>query len=131
MQLFITKNSNENQRQAILNIFTGTAKGEGPFTIFANTLKYILDLQYVDIEAKIDGRKSSFSVPGIIDVQVENFINPVTGEEQDTKVQLPKGFIFKIADAAKTKVMKILTPSLNFDDSGKNAFYSVVEFKGP
>ena len=30
MQLFITKNSNENQRQAILNIFTGTAKGEGP-----------------------------------------------------------------------------------------------------
>jgi hypothetical protein len=131
MQLFITKNSNENQRQAILNIFTGTAKGEGPFTIFANTLKYILDLQYVDIEAKIDGRKSSFSVPGIIDVQVENFINPVTGEEQDTKVQLPKRFIFKIADASKTKAMKISTPSLNFDDSGKNAFYSVVEFKGP
>jgi hypothetical protein len=85
----------------------------------------------VEIDARIDGRKSSFSVPGIIDVQVENFINPVTGEEQDTKVQLPKGFIFKIADAAKTKVMKILTPSLNFDDSGKNAFYSVVEFKGP
>ena len=131
MQLFITKNSNENQRQAILNIFTGTAKGEGPFAISANTLKYILDPQYVDIKARIDGRKSSFSVPGIIDVQVENFINPVTGEEQDTKVQLPKGFIFKIADAAKTKVMKILTPSLNFDDSGKNAFYSVVEFKGP
>jgi hypothetical protein len=65
MQLFITKNSHENQRQAIVNIFTGTAKGEGPFTIFANTLKYILDPQYVDINARIDGRKSSFSVPGI------------------------------------------------------------------
>jgi hypothetical protein len=49
-------------------------------------------------------------VSGIIDVQVENFINPVTGEEQDTKGHLPKGFIFKIADAAKTKVMKILLP---------------------
>jgi hypothetical protein len=131
MQLFITKNSNKNQRKAIVNIFTGTAKGEGPFAIFANTLKYILEPQYVDIKAKIDGRKSSFSVPGILDVQVENFINPVTGEEQDTKVQLPKGFIFKIAEAAKTKVMKILTPSLNFDDSGKNAFCSVVEFRGP
>ena len=33
----------------------------------------------------IDGRKSSFSVPGIIDVKLENFINPVTGEDQDTK----------------------------------------------
>jgi hypothetical protein len=35
---------------------------------------------------------------------VENFVNPVTGEEQDAKIQLPKGFIFKLADAAKTKV---------------------------
>jgi hypothetical protein len=131
MQLFIAKKSNKNQRQAIVNIFTGTARGEGPLAKFANTLKYILDPQYVDINARINGRKSSFSVPGIIDVQVENFINPVTGEEQDTKIQLPKGFIFKVADAARTKVMKILTPNLNFDDSGKNAFYSVVEFKGP
>jgi hypothetical protein len=112
-----------------VDIFTGKAKGNGPFAIFGGTLKYILDPQYIDINAKVDGRKSSFSVPGIIDVQVENFIDPVTGEEQDTKIQLPKGFIFKLADAAKTKVMKILTPSLNFDDSGKNAFYSVVEFK--
>ena len=131
LQLFITKNANEEQRQAIVNIFTGKAKGDGPFAIFGGTLKYTLDPQYVEINSKIDGRKSSFSVPGIIDVQVENFINPVTGEEQDTKIQLPKGFIFKLADAAKTKVMRILTPNLNFDDSGKNAFYSVVEFKGP
>jgi hypothetical protein len=79
----------------------------------------------------IDGRKSSFSVPGIIDVKLENFINPVTGEDQDTKVQLPKGFIWKLADAAKTKIMRISTPSLNFDHSGKNTFYSVVDFKGP
>jgi hypothetical protein len=70
-------------------------------------------------------------VPGILEVQVENFVNPVTGEEQDTKIHLPKGFIFKVADAAKTKVMRILTPNLNFDDSGKNAFYATVEFKGP
>jgi hypothetical protein len=33
--------------------------------------------------------------------------------------------------AAKTKIMRISNPSLNFDDSGKNAFYSVVEYKGP
>ena len=60
----------------------------------------------------------------------ENFVNPVTGEEHDTKLQMSKGFIFKVADAAKTKVMRILTPNLNFDHSGKNAFYATVEFKG-
>lgn len=115
----------------MVNIFSGKAKGDGPFVLFASTFKYVLDPQFVDIKAKIDGRKSSFSVPGILDVQVESFVNPVTGEEQDTKIELPKGFIWKIADMAKTRVMRILTPNLNFDDSGKNALYSLVEFKGP
>ena len=55
----------------------------------------------MDIKAKIDGRKSSFSVLGILDVQVENFVNPVAREEQDTKMELPKGFIWKVADMAK------------------------------
>lgn len=131
MQLFITKNISAKQRAAVVNIFSGRAKGEGPFALFAGTLKYILDPQFVDINVKIDGKKSSFSVAGVIDVGLESFRNPVTGEEQDTKIQLPKGFIWKIADAAKTAVMRILTPNLNFDDSGKNAFFSVVEYKGP
>jgi hypothetical protein len=130
-QLFVTKTADQSQRQALVNIFSGKAKGDGPFTLFASTFKYVLDPQFVDIRAKVDGRRSNFSVQGILDVQVENFVNPVTGEEQDTKVELPKGFIWKIADMAKTKVMRILTPNLNFDDSGKNALYSVVEFKGP
>ncbi len=79
----------------------------------------------------IDGRKSSFSVHGIIAVQLENSKNHITGEERDTKIQLPKGFIWKLAEAAKTKLMHITTPSLNFDHSGKNACYSNIEFKGP
>jgi hypothetical protein len=70
-------------------------------------------------------------VPGIIDVQIESFKNPVTGEEQDTKIQLPKVLVWKVADAARSKMMRILTPNLNFDDLGKNAFFSVVEYKGP
>jgi hypothetical protein len=131
LQLFITKNSDKQQRDALVNIFTGKAKGDGPFALFTSTLKYILDSQFVEINAKVNGTRSSFSVPGIVDVQLENFVDPVTGDEHYAKIQLPKGFIWKLADAAKTKVMKILTPNLNFDHSGKSAFYAVVEFKGP
>jgi hypothetical protein len=130
--IFITnKATQQEQKNAIVDIFSGRAQGNGYFALFAPMVKYQLDPQFVDIQMNIDGRKSSFSVPGIIDVKLENFINPVTGEDQDTKVQLPKGFIWKLADAAKTKIMRISTPSLNFDHSGKNAFYSVVDFKGP
>jgi hypothetical protein len=95
------------------------------------TFKYFLQPQYVDIKVNINGKKSSFSVPGVMDVQTESFTNPVTGEEQDTKIQLPKGFIFKLAEAAKSKIMRITTQSLNFDHSGQNAFYAVVDFQGP
>jgi hypothetical protein len=130
-QLFIGKKATEEQRRAILDIFSGKAKGEGPFALFAGTFKYVLEPQFVDIVAKIDGKKSSFSVPDIIDVQLESFRNPVTGEEQVTKIELPNGFIWKVVDATKSKIMRICTPSLNFDDSGKNAFYSVIEYKGP
>lgn len=130
-QLFVSKNTTEDQRRAIVDIFSGRAKGNGPFAIFANTYKYVLEPQFVDIIVKVDGKKSSFSVPGIIDVKIESFKSPVTGEEQDTKIQIPNGFIFKLADAAKSKVMRILTPSLNYDDSGKNAFVASVEYQGP
>jgi hypothetical protein len=131
LQLYISKHATEDQRNAVINIFSGKAKGEGPFALFAPTYKYILEPQYVDIQKTINGKKSSFSVPGVMDVQVESFKNPVTGEEQETKIQLPKGFIFKIADAAKSKLMRISTPNMNFDDSGQNAFFAQVEYRGP
>lgn len=67
----------------------------------------------------------------IIDVKVESHRNPVTGEEHNTQIHLPKGFIWKIGHAAKTKLMRISTPHLNFDDSGQNAIVSVVEYNGP
>lgn len=131
VQLYVSKHASDAQRDAVINIFTGKAKGEGPFALFAPTFKYILEPQYVDIQKRIDGKKSSFSVPGVIDVQVESFKNPVTGEEQETIIQLPKGFIFKIGHAAKSKLMKISTPHFNFDDSGQSVIVSAVEYQGP
>jgi hypothetical protein len=56
-------------------------------------------------------RRAELLYPGIIDVQLESFKNPVTGEEQEAKIQLPKGFIFKIADAAKSKLMRFQRPT--------------------
>jgi hypothetical protein len=129
-RLFVTNNASQEQRQALITIVSGQAKGDRPFALFAEMFKYFLEPQSVDINANIDGKKSSFSVPGVMDVQIESFTNPVT-EEQDTKVQLPKGFIWKLAEAAKSKIMSITSPSLNFDHSGQNAYYSVVDFKGP
>jgi hypothetical protein len=132
MRLYISEEANRAQRDALVKIFGGEAKGNGSFAIFRSTLKYFLEPKFVKIKSKIDGKKSSFSVPGELDVQLESFTNPVTGEESDTEINVPKGFIFKVAQACKTKVMRIVSPNLSFDDSGKNAFFvKKLAFNGP
>jgi hypothetical protein len=58
-----------------------------------------------EINVNIDGKRSSFSIPGILNVKLESFLKPVTWEEQDTRIQLPRGFIWKLSEGAKTKIM--------------------------
>ncbi|MHB1867844.1 MAG: DUF1326 domain-containing protein [Nitrososphaerales archaeon] len=132
LQIYVSKRADDRQRDALVNIMHGQAKGSGPFALFAATLKYILEPQFVDIKAKINGKTSSFSVPGVIDVQVDSFKNPVTGVETDTRITLPKGFIWKEAMSCYTKKMRVVSPNLTFDESGKNAFFVPdLSFKGP
>jgi hypothetical protein len=95
---------------------------ERAFSVFAPTFRYVLDPQLVPIEMKVDGKRSRFAVPGIIEVSLTPHIDPVLGSERDVRVQLPGGFIWTTAQAAKTTVMRILSPSLNFDHSGHTPF---------
>ena len=104
---------------ALVKIFSGDAKGEGCFVILKSKFRYILEPQFVNIIIKVDGKNSSFSVRDKIDVEGESFRNPVTGEEQKTEIHLPKGFIWKLGQAAKSKFMRVSIPHFNFDDSGQ------------
>ena len=132
MQLYIGEHTSVKQREAVTAILGGKSKGNGPFETFAGTLKYVLEPRIADIRFKIDGKNSSFSVPGVLDVKVEPFKNPVTGEESQTEIHIPAGFIWQTAKAAMTKVMRIVSPNLSFDDSGQNAFFcQSLSFKGP
>ena len=130
VQLFVTKNSDEEQRNSIISIFSVQFKGR-PFTLFAGTIKFFLEPQYVDLMVNIDSKRNSFPIPGVIDVKSESFVNPVTGEEQDTRNTTSKGLYIEARRDWKTKVMRITTPCLNFDQSDENAFYSIIEYEGP
>lgn len=131
-QFYVDKRADNRQRKALQEIFSGKAKGNGYFAIFATTYKYVLEPQFVDIKYKIDGKKSWFAVPGVIEAKLEPFRDPVSGEESVTEIHNKNGFIWKTAEAAKTSVMRIVSPNLSFDDSGQNAFYcGTLTFKGP
>ena len=56
-QLFISKFTSIEQRNSIITIFSGQPKGEGPFTLFAGTIKFFLEPPFVDIQVDIDYKK--------------------------------------------------------------------------
>jgi len=130
-RLYITDRASEAQGKAIADIGYGRAGGTGPYAVFAGTMKYVLEPEFVRIEMKVDGKRSRFAVPGVLTVELSPHLDPVSGNEQDVQVNLPNGFIFKTAHAIKTTLMKIATPNFNFDYSGRNAFFTVVKHSGP
>ena len=52
----------------------------------------------------------------------------MTGAPNNLKIELESGFIWKVAHAAKTRLMRIFGGGLSFDHSGQNAFHTVVDF---
>jgi hypothetical protein len=60
---------NDEQRKSLIQIVSGRAKEDGPFALFEGTFSRFLEPQFVDINSEIEGKKSSFSVPGIVNVE--------------------------------------------------------------
>ncbi len=128
---FITDRASPEQRQALAQIVTGKAGGKGPFAVFATTYTTTYEPQFVPIEIVVDGFNSRFNVPGVLDVAIQGFTDPVSGKPGNPKklVADRPGLIFDWAYAAMTKVMRIMGGGLKFDHSGRNAFHTVVEYQ--
>jgi hypothetical protein len=131
MRVYITDRASEPQRQALADITYGRAGGSGAFAVFASTIRYKLDPEFVTIDMHVSGKRSRFSISGTLAVELSPHFDPLSGKENDAQINLPSGFIWKTAHAIKSNLMKITTANLNFDHSGRNAFYSVVEYRGP
>jgi hypothetical protein len=131
LQVYIDERASTEQRAALTEITYGRAGGNGCFPVFGATMRYNLDPQFAPVQIRVDGKRSKFSVPGVLEVQLAPHVDPVSGNEQDVQVSLPKGFIWQLANAVKTAAMRITTPNLNFDHSGQNAFWTTIEFHGP
>ena len=129
--VYISDRANIAQRQAIADIAYGRAGGNGPYATFANTMRYKLEPQSVAIDMHVDGKRSRFAVSEVLSVELSPHFDPVSGNEQEVQINLPNGFIWKTAHAIKSTLMKIATPNLNSDHSGRNAFYTVVTHHGP
>ena len=126
--LFIDKSARPEQIEGLALIFSGQAGGM-PWEALAGTLDAVDGPVLKPIEMTVDGRRSSFRISGIVDVNMTPMINPVTGEESEVHVVFPKGgFIWNDGDVTATATMRIDHGDLSFQYPGKWAVYAVAEW---
>ncbi len=74
-------------------------------------------------------KNSSFSVPGVMDVQVESFPNSITGQERETKSAVTRRIHLHFW-RAWTKIMYIAPSNINFERIRQRCFLFISEIQG-
>ena len=126
--LFVDESARPEQVEGLGAILSGQAGGM-PWEILATTLESVEGPIRRPIEMTINGRQSSFRIPGVFEAQLTPLKNPVTGEENEVHVVFPKGgLIWNDGDAAMTAVMRFEYGDKRFDYSGQNGIYALTEW---
>jgi hypothetical protein len=126
--LFVDEAARPEQVDAVGMIISGKAGGN-PWAIFATTLDSFEGPIRQPIAMTIDGRRSSFRIPGIVEARMTPLKNPVTGEENEVHIVFPKGgLIWNDGDTATTETMRITHGDIAFEHPQQSAFYAVAEW---
>jgi hypothetical protein len=125
MVLFI--DASEAQQQALLPILTAEDPGL-PWEILVATVSEVHGPFFETIEIVDNGTDSVVRVGSKLDVQMESFTDPVSGEKHEAHMVLPNGFIFQDGFIGTTSVNKLDADGVTFDHAGNNAYYSTVEW---
>ena len=126
--LFIGEDARPDQVEALEAILSGRAGGM-PWEALSGTLSSVEGPLLRPIEMRVDGKHSSFEVPGVVALELTPLINPVTGEEKDVQIRYPKGgFFWDTADCTTSATMRVEHGDLSFSYPGKFASVAVAEW---
>ncbi len=126
--LFIDESCSPEQVEGLAMIYSGQAGGM-PWEAIAGTLVSVDGPILKPIEMTVDGTKSGFRIPGVLEVNMEPFISPVTGEEQEVHIVYPEGgFFWNDGNICTTKTMRIDYGDLKFEHIGQFADYAITEW---
>jgi hypothetical protein len=117
----------ENLRESVVAILTAEDPGL-PWEILAATISEIHGPFFESIEISDNDTDSRVTVDGKLDVQMESFTNPVSGEKHEAHMVLPGGFIFQDGKICTTTANMVDADGVEFDHAGNNAYYSTVEW---
>jgi len=127
MQPYIDENASDEQRSALLTILSGHA-GNAWFEVLFSIIRTVHEPQFVPITWEFDKvrRRARVSIPGLLETQSVPLRAPMTGEEQEVIVQIPKGMEYKEFCVAQSVLLKG-TGALKFDYKNRHSSMAEVE----
>lgn len=125
--VLIDEKADDRQREALTQIVSGQAGGM-PFEIIVQTLSSV-DIKFVPMQFNVDGQRSSARFGDAASMAFEPVKNPVTGEEEQIRIEHGTGFLFKGADVVSSKecVSKLGGP-LDYSWPNKAGFVTQVAY---
>ncbi len=105
MQIIIDERASPEQRDALQKIMTGedTEEMATMWWVFSAMSPNKLETLYkpIEIEMDMETRKGRVRVPGVFETEAGPIIKPVSGAEHRARIELPRGFEFRVAEMAK------------------------------
>ncbi|MBI2298131.1 MAG: DUF1326 domain-containing protein [Armatimonadetes bacterium] len=125
--LLIDERADERQRDAIVQIASGQAGGV-PFEILGALTSEVKGPEFVPVQWQLDGRNSQVKLGDQVELATSAIKNPVTGDEEQIRVEHGSGFIFKDAEAVAGTRCASDVPGLAFSHPDRAGYVARVHY---
>lgn len=116
----VDERADEAQRKALLTILSGeeTDPGATMWNVFASTMEEVFEPLFkpIEIEVDVEARVGRVFVEGIAESSGKPIRNPVTGEPQRARIDLPNGFEYSIAEMGSATFKTTGHIEMSFED---------------
>jgi hypothetical protein len=122
--LFIDEKASPAQAEAIATILSGQAGGM-PFEALAGTFASVEGPVRAPIEMHLDGTRSTFRIPGVLELSQTPLRDAVSGQEKSVQIVYPKGgFFWDVGNVATSATMQCEYGTIRFRHPGGFASYA-------
>lgn len=124
LALFIDERATQAQADAITAILSGQAGGM-PWEALAGTVGQLTGPIRAPIEMTVDGTRSTFRIPGVLELRQTPIKDAVSGAEKEIQIVYPKGgFMWNTGNITTTADMQVNYRSIQFQHPGGYACYA-------
>jgi hypothetical protein len=122
--VFIDDKSSDKQAEAITMILSGQAGGM-PWEALAGTIAVLEGPVRKPIEMKVNGTRSNYRIPGVLEMRQTPMRDAVSGQEKEVQIVYPKGgFFWNTGNIATTEVLEVNYGPVRFKHGDGFASYS-------